>query len=149
MSIESIDYDDDEYTDERPVRRPRRRHHFPVQRKRFLTIRVSSDEQAAIRRAADERAVTVARFVASVALSAASRPDSSLDSTDQLDRAIDALSAARSEAARAGNNLNQIAHQLNSGGIPHPADLVAALAAVRDTITQLDSTASGLLRDRK
>ncbi|KQV20898.1 MULTISPECIES: plasmid mobilization relaxosome protein MobC [unclassified Kitasatospora] len=131
------------------ARRPRRRFHEPQQRQRFLTIRVSSDEQAQIRRAASERAETVARFVASAALSAASRPDAPRDTNDQLNRAIDELAASRRQAARVGNNVNQIARELNSGGLPHPTDLVAALATVRSTIATLDAVAAALLKDRK
>lgn len=143
----SVEPDDD--TNERPVRPPRRRHHLSVQRQRKLTIRVSAEEESLLRAAAASRALTVARFIATAALSAASRSDTPLDTHDQLDRAIDELAAARSEAARAGNNLNQIARELNSGGLPHPADLVATLAAVRSTIADIDSTATRLLADRK
>ncbi|MEU9074518.1 MobC family plasmid mobilization relaxosome protein [Kitasatospora sp. NPDC048538] len=131
------------------ARRPRRRFHEPQQRQRILTIRVSSDEQAQIRRAAAERAETVARFVASAALAAASRPDAARSSDDQFDRAIDELAAARRQTARVGNNINQIARELNSGGLPHPADLVAALTAVRSTIATVDAAAAGLLKQRK
>ncbi|WP_395297254.1 plasmid mobilization relaxosome protein MobC [Kitasatospora hibisci] len=131
------------------ARRPRRRFHEPQQRQRVLTLRVSVDEEAQIRRAAAERAETVARFIASAALNAASRPDAARDPDDQLDRAIDELAAARRQTARVGNNVNQIARELNSGGLPHPADLVAALTAVRSTIATIDIAAAGLLNDRK
>ncbi|MGW3228663.1 plasmid mobilization relaxosome protein MobC [Kitasatospora sp. NPDC001095] len=130
-------------------RRPRRRFHEPQQRQRILTIRVSNDEQALIRRAAADRAETVARFVASAALTAATHPNSTRNPDDQLDRAIDELAAARRQTARVGNNINQIARELNAGGLPHPADLVAALTAVRGAIATVDSTAAGLLKQRK
>ncbi|MER7701579.1 plasmid mobilization relaxosome protein MobC [Kitasatospora sp. NPDC097605] len=130
-------------------RRPRRRFHEPQQRQRVLTIRVSTDEQALIRSAAVERAETVARFVANAALTAASHPDTARNPDDQLDRAIDELAAARRQTARVGNNINQIARELNLGGLPHPADLVAALSAVRRAIATVDSTAAGLLKQRK
>ncbi|MFE4516363.1 plasmid mobilization relaxosome protein MobC [Kitasatospora sp. NPDC056783] len=131
------------------ARRPRRRFHDPQQRQRFLTIRVSTDEQALIRSAANDRAETVARFVASAALTAASHPDAARNPDDQLDRAIDELAAARRQTARVGNNLNQIARELNAGGLPHPADLVAALSAVRGAVATVDSTAAGLLKQWK
>ncbi|MBV6695585.1 MobC family plasmid mobilization relaxosome protein [Kitasatospora aureofaciens] len=110
---------------------------------------MSADEEAQIRRAADERAETVARFIATAALSAASRPDTARNSDDQLDRAIDELAAARRQTARVGNNVNQIARELNSGGLPHPADLVAALTAIRSTIATIDTAAAGILKHRK
>ncbi|GAA2266955.1 hypothetical protein GCM10010430_60120 [Kitasatospora cystarginea] len=131
------------------ARRPRRRFHEPLQRQRVLTLRVSADEEAQIRRAAAERAETVARFIATAALSAASRPDTARNPDDQLDRAIDELAAARRQTARVGNNVNQIARELNSGGLPHPADLVAALTAVRSTIATIDTAAVGILKHRR
>ncbi|MFJ9446469.1 MobC family plasmid mobilization relaxosome protein [Kitasatospora sp. NPDC101235] len=131
------------------LRRPRRRYHEPQQRQRKLTIRVSSDEETQIQHAADARALTVARFIATAALSAAARHDAALDADDQLDRAIDELAATRRQIARVGNNVNQIARELNIGGLPHPADLADALARVRTAIATVDSTAAGLLKQRK
>ncbi|MGW3183237.1 MobC family plasmid mobilization relaxosome protein [Kitasatospora sp. NPDC001119] len=131
------------------VRRPRRRYHEPQQRQRKLTIRVSSDEEAQIQHAADARSLTVARFIATAALSAAARHDVALDVDDRLDRALDELAAARRQTARVGNNINQIARELNSGGLPHPVDLAEALTAVRRAVATVDSTAASLLKQRK
>ncbi|MFF2956991.1 plasmid mobilization relaxosome protein MobC [Kitasatospora sp. NPDC057965] len=130
------------------VRRPRRRYHEPQQRQRKLTVRLSLAEEDEIKTAAAERAQTAARFVAAAALSAARRNNVASDADDRLDRSLDELAAARQQTARVGNNLNQIARELNSGGLPHPADLVAALAAVRTTVTSIDTAAAQLLKGR-
>ncbi|MFJ7278252.1 MobC family plasmid mobilization relaxosome protein [Kitasatospora sp. NPDC098663] len=130
-------------------RRPRRRFHEPQQRQQFLTIRVSNDEKVLLRSAAAARAETVARFVASAALAAVSHPDAARNEDDHFDRAIDELAAARRQVARVGNNVNQIARELNAGGLPHPADLADALVRIRSAITTVDTTAAGLLKRRK
>ncbi|GJF32603.1 hypothetical protein KNE206_53030 [Kitasatospora sp. NE20-6] len=130
------------------VRSPRRRFHEPQQRQRKLTVRLSPFEEAEIKTAATARAQTAARFVAATALAAARSIDAAVDPDDHLDRSLDELAAARQQTARVGNNLNQIARELNSGGLPHPADLVAALAAVRTTVTAIDTAAVQLLKGR-
>ncbi|MCG6496932.1 MobC family plasmid mobilization relaxosome protein [Kitasatospora sp. A2-31] len=127
------------------VRRPRRRFHEPQQRQRKLTVRLSLSEESEIKSAATERAQTAARFVAAAALAAARR-STSFDPDDRLDRSLDELAAARRQTARVGNNLNQIARELNSGGLPNPVDLVAALAAVRTTVTAIDTASAKLLK---
>ncbi|MEV7122905.1 plasmid mobilization relaxosome protein MobC [Kitasatospora griseola] len=136
-------------TDDEPsrVRSPRRRRHEPQQRQRKLTIRLSPSEEREIKSAAAERTQTAARFVAAAALGAARRNGVPHDLEDLLDRSIDELAAARQQTARVGNNLNQIARELNAGGLPNPADLVAALAAVRNTVTGIDAATAQLLKD--
>ncbi|MFD7736575.1 plasmid mobilization relaxosome protein MobC [Kitasatospora phosalacinea] len=134
--------------DESVVRRPRRRHHEPTQRQRRLTARFSADEEAEIKRAASARALTVARFIATSALNAARNLTANEDPEDRRDRALDELAAARHQAARCGNNLNQIARELNSGGLPSPADLVAALAAVRTAVTAIDTASAKIVKEK-
>ncbi|MFB7672653.1 plasmid mobilization relaxosome protein MobC [Kitasatospora purpeofusca] len=134
--------------DESVVRRPRRRYHEPEQRQRKLTARFSPDEEAEIQRAAADRALTVARFIATCTLNAARSVATDQDPEDQRDRALDELAAARHQAARCGNNLNQIARELNSGGLPNPADLVATLAAVRAAITTIDTASAKIVKEK-
>ncbi|MFD7645150.1 plasmid mobilization relaxosome protein MobC [Kitasatospora sp. NPDC059795] len=129
------------------VRRPRRRYHEPEQRQRKLTVRFSADEEAEIQRAAAEHALTVARFIATSSLNSA-RNLTVADSEDRRDRALDELAVARHQVARCGNNLNQIARELNSGGLPNPADLVATLAAVRSTIAAIDVASAEIAKEK-
>ncbi|GAA2119316.1 hypothetical protein GCM10009759_67280 [Kitasatospora saccharophila] len=138
----------DDADDESVVRRPRRRHHEPTQRQRRLTARFSPDEEAEIKRAASARALTTARFIATSALNAARNLTTNEDPEDRRDRALDELAAARHQAARCGNNLNQIARELNSGGLPSPADLVSALAAVRAAITAIDTASAKIVKEK-
>ncbi|MFF2657327.1 plasmid mobilization relaxosome protein MobC [Kitasatospora sp. NPDC058032] len=134
--------------DESAVHRPRRRHHQPQQRQRKLTIRVSPDEEAEIQHAAAERTLTVARFIATSSLNAARRLTADHDPEERRDHALDELAAARHQVARCGNNLNQIARELNSGGLPNPADLVAALTGVRSTIAAIDTASAKIAKER-
>ncbi|MGW2542615.1 plasmid mobilization protein [Kitasatospora sp. NPDC001574] len=134
--------------DESVERRPRRRYHQPQQRQRKLTARFSADEEAEIQRAAAERALTVARFIATSSLNAARSLTVDQDPEDRRDRALDELAAARHQVARCGNNLNQIARELNSGGLPNPADLVAALAGVRSTIAAIDTASAKIVKEK-
>ncbi|MEV0188412.1 plasmid mobilization relaxosome protein MobC [Kitasatospora purpeofusca] len=134
--------------DENVVRRPRRRYHQPEQRQRKLTARFSPDEEAEIQRAAAQRALTVARFIATSCLNAARNLTVDQAPEDRRDRALDELATARRHVARCGNNLNQIARELNSGGLPNPADLVAALAAVRTAVTTVDAAAAKIVKEK-
>jgi hypothetical protein len=52
------------------------------------------------------------------------------------------LMAARTDLARIGNNINQIAHAFNSGGDPVGAE--AALADVRRAAARLEAAAQAL-----
>ncbi|MFE0187307.1 MobC family plasmid mobilization relaxosome protein [Streptomyces sp. NPDC058989] len=54
----------------------------------------------------------------------------------QLDDYIDELNALRRQVAQIGNNVNQIAKKLNSGGDPHPGD-TAALAQADRTLASV------------
>lgn len=130
-----------------PDRAPRRRSRNRSRRIHKLTTRLSLAETNEITAAARHRAVTVARFVASAALTAA-RDDLPVHGNEQLDTAIDELAALRTAVSRVGNNINQIAYVCNSGGLPHPGELDHALTALARTLTRVDDTADALVRKR-
>nr|WP_055589188.1 plasmid mobilization relaxosome protein MobC [Peterkaempfera griseoplana] len=67
------------------------------------------------------------------------------DPQDRLDHAVDQLAAARTHLARVGNNLNQIAFALNSGGYPRPGELETVLSAVRQAVVGVDAVAGQLV----
>ncbi|MGW4692359.1 plasmid mobilization relaxosome protein MobC [Kitasatospora sp. YST-16] len=123
------------------MRRPRRRHRDAQQRPHRIVTRFNTTERDEITAAAEQREQTVSRFVATSTLAAARGHSSARDPQDQLDRAVDTLVSARAHLARVGNNLNQIAFALNSGGQVRPADLDATLGAVRAAIATVDRTA--------
>jgi hypothetical protein len=130
-----------------PDRKPRRRTRNPSERTHKTTTRLSDTEQAEITAAAEQRAVTVARFLAAAGLAAA-RGSTTVHTNEQLDSAIDELVALRTALARVGNNINQIAHIYNAGGQPRPGELDNALTALTALLSRIDTTSDTLVRKR-
>ncbi|MFD0624319.1 plasmid mobilization relaxosome protein MobC [Streptomyces sanglieri] len=130
-----------------PDRTPRRRSRNPSERARKTTTRLSDTEKAEITDAAAQRGVTVARFLATAGLSAA-RGRAAVHSNDQLDTAIDELAALRTALARIGNNINQIAFVLNSGGQPRAGELEHALGTLTGLLARVDDAANDLVTRR-
>ncbi|MFE4910798.1 MobC family plasmid mobilization relaxosome protein [Streptomyces sp. NPDC056652] len=130
-----------------PDRKPRRRTRNPSERTRKTTTRLSDTEKTEIAEAATKRGVTVARFLAVSGLSAA-RGCAPVHSNDQLDTAIDELAALRTALARIGNNINQIAFALNSGGQPCAGELEHALGALTGLLARVDDAANDLVTRR-
>lgn len=130
-----------------PDRTPRRRSRNPSERARKTTTRLSDTEKAEITDAATQRGVTVARFLATAGLSAA-RGRAAVHSNDQLDTAIDELAALRTALARIGNNINQIAFVLNSGGQPRAGELEHALGTLTGLLARVDDAANDLVTRR-
>ncbi|WDV33629.1 MobC family plasmid mobilization relaxosome protein [Streptomyces sp. AD16] len=130
-----------------PDRKPRRRTRNPSERTRKTTTRLSDTEKTEIAEAATKRGVTVARFLAVSGLSAA-RGCAAVHSNDQLDTAIDELAALRTALARIGNNINQIAFVLNSGGQPRAGELEHALSALTGLLARVDDAANDLVTRR-
>ncbi|WLQ67591.1 MobC family plasmid mobilization relaxosome protein [Streptomyces glycanivorans] len=130
-----------------PDRKPRRRTRNPSERTRKTTTRLSDDEKAEIADAATQRGVTVARFLATAGLTAARGP-AAVHRNDRLDAAIDELAALRTALARIGNNINQIAFVLNSGGHPRAGELEHALGALTQLLACVDDAANDLVNRR-
>ncbi|MCX5342086.1 plasmid mobilization protein [Streptomyces atratus] len=97
--------------DKPAAKRSRRRSRQPRQRVKRLTFRASEAEDTEIQAAADAKGVSKARFIAQ-AVHAQLHGRNGLDQDEALDR----LEAARVDLARVGNNINQMARILNSGG---------------------------------
>jgi hypothetical protein len=130
-----------------PDRKPRRRTRNPSQRTHKTTTRLSDTEKTEITAAAKQRAVTVARFLASAGLAVA-RGSTIVHTNDQLDAAIDELAALRTAISRVGNNINQIAFVYNAGGQPLPGELDRALRTVNRVLTRVDDAADTLVKKR-
>ncbi|MGW2059007.1 MobC family plasmid mobilization relaxosome protein [Streptomyces sp. NPDC001840] len=130
-----------------PDRAPRRRARNPTERTHKTTTRLSDTEKTEITAAAKQRAVTVARFLASAGLAAA-RGTTATQTNEQLDTSIDELAALRTALSRIGNNINQIAHVYNAGGQPRPGELDHALAALTRVLARVDDAADSLVKRR-
>ncbi|MDH6111371.1 hypothetical protein [Kitasatospora sp. MAP12-44] len=128
-----------------PARQPRRRSREQTQRAHRLTVRFNAIEHAEIVVAASARVQTVSRFVATSTLNAARGLSADADPQDRLDRAVDELAAARAHLARVGNNLNQVAFQLNAGGYPRYGELDTVLAAIRKAVVGVDAAGAQLV----
>ncbi|WP_326765328.1 MobC family plasmid mobilization relaxosome protein [Streptomyces sp. NBC_01591] len=130
-----------------PDRTPRRRTRNPSERTRKTTTRLSDAEKAEIIAAAAQRGVTVARFLATAGLTAA-RGRAVMHTNERLDTAIDELAALRTALARIGNNINQIAFVLNSGGHPRAGELEHALGTLTQLLARVDDAANDLVTRR-
>lgn len=122
--------------DEVTLRRlARRRAREDVQRKKRVDVRYSVDEKTRILTRAREMDIASAHLVGAVIMAYL---DGDLTvglvgQRTQLDDCLDKLDVLRTEVARIGNNVNQIAHRLNAGGDPHPVD-TAVLAQTERTL---------------
>ncbi|MBK6018957.1 plasmid mobilization relaxosome protein MobC [Streptomyces sp. MBT53] len=112
--------------------RPRLRQ--SVHRDQVRSVRLTRDELDTVKRAAEAGGLKTAGFLADAAVAVAQAqggPKTWL--LDQRGR-VEELMAASAQLARAGNNLNQVARILNSGGqVEHVDEAVARVlrAAVR------------------
>ncbi|WP_225850662.1 MobC family plasmid mobilization relaxosome protein [Streptomyces sp. HPF1205] len=61
----------------------------------------------------------------------------------------DELAALRTAVSRVGNNINQIAHVYNSGGLPVPGELAHALRALVAVLARIDAVADALVDRRR
>ncbi|HCA84141.1 MAG TPA: plasmid mobilization relaxosome protein MobC [Streptomyces sp.] len=103
-----------------PRTRPRLRQ--SVHRDQVRSVRLTRDELETVKRAAEAVGLRTAGFLADAAVAVAQAQDGPQTwLLDQRGR-VEALMAASTQLARAGNNLNQVARVLNSGGQADYAD---------------------------
>ncbi|MFI0860368.1 MobC family plasmid mobilization relaxosome protein [Streptomyces smyrnaeus] len=125
----------------------RRRKHEPVQRCQRVDVRWSVGEKADILRAADSLNVAAAHYVGAVVMAHIHGDLTLPDQRAPVDDYIDELNALRAQVAAIGNNINQIARRLNSGGDPHLGDTAAldraqsTLKTVREAVAGIDAAA--------
>ncbi|MEU0226201.1 MobC family plasmid mobilization relaxosome protein [Streptomyces sp. NPDC006284] len=109
------------------------------QRMQRVDARYSVDEKDNILRMARSLNIAGAHYVGAVVMAHVHGDLSLPGQRTPLDDYIDELTALRSEVAKIGHNINQIAKKLNSGGHPHPGD-TAVLAQAERTLTAVGTT---------
>ncbi|WP_353946474.1 plasmid mobilization relaxosome protein MobC [Streptomyces sp. HUAS MG91] len=122
--------------------RPRLRQ--SVLRDQVRSVRLTRDELDLVRQAADSVGLKTAGFLADAAVAVAQvqgGPKTWL--LDQRGR-VEELMVASAQLARAGNNLNQVARVLNSGGHAEHAD--EAVARVLRAAARIETAAIELAR---
>ena len=123
----------------RPQRRTRARQN---KQRPAVSVRLSTSERAAVKVAADHVGASMAKFMANASLAAAQDINRVAANLLDLRGTVRELIAARTDLARVGNNVNQIARAFNSGGDSIGAE--AALADVRRIAARLEAAAQQL-----
>ncbi|MFF4762789.1 MobC family plasmid mobilization relaxosome protein [Streptomyces sp. NPDC001292] len=111
----------------------RRRKRKDTQRKERVDVRYSVEEKTAILTRARSLNIAGAHYVGAVVMAHIHGDLALPGQRTPLDDYIDELTALREQVAKIGNNVNQIARKLNSGGHPHPGD-TATLAQTERTL---------------
>ncbi|OMI86940.1 mobilization protein [Streptomyces sp. M1013] len=126
----------------------RRRKRKDTQRKERVDVRYSVEEKSTIIAKARSLNIAGAHYVGAVVMAHIHGDLALPGQRTPLDDYIDELTALREQIAKIGNNANQIARKLNSGGHPHPGDTVAlaqaerTLGAVRAAISEIAGAAN-------
>ncbi|MGZ3100681.1 plasmid mobilization relaxosome protein MobC [Streptomyces sp. H72] len=121
----------------------RRRKRKDTQRKERVDVRYSVEEKSAILAKARSLNIAGAHYVGAVVMAHIHGDLALPGQRTPLDDYIDELTALREQVAKIGNNANQIARKLNSGGHPHPGD-TATLAQTERTLNAVRTAISGI-----
>ncbi|MEU0445586.1 plasmid mobilization relaxosome protein MobC [Streptomyces tendae] len=126
----------------------RRRKRKDSQRKKRVDVRYSVEEKSAILAKARSLNIAGAHYVGAVVMAHIHGDLALPGQRTPLDDYIDELTALREQIAKIGNNANQIARRLNSGGHPYPGDTATlaqterTLNAVRAAISEIAAAAN-------
>ncbi|MEW2585583.1 plasmid mobilization relaxosome protein MobC [Streptomyces virginiae] len=121
----------------------RRRARDSEQRKMRVDVRYSVGEHTEILAGARRLNLAGAHFVGALVMAHLHGDLALPDQRTSHDDLIDELAALRTEVARIGTNVNQIAHRLNAGGHPHPVDS-AVLAAAQEVLAMARAAATAI-----
>ncbi|MET9374897.1 plasmid mobilization relaxosome protein MobC [Streptomyces sp. NPDC002992] len=115
-----------------------------MHRDQVRSVRLTRDELDIVKRAAEAAGLKTAGFLADAAVAVAqAQGDSRAWLLDQRGR-VEELMSASAQLGRAGNNLNQVARVLNSGGRPEYAD--DAVARVLRAAARVEAAAIEMAR---
>ncbi|MEU9406325.1 plasmid mobilization relaxosome protein MobC [Streptomyces sp. NPDC048281] len=104
-----------------------------------VDARYSEDEKAAIVARAKAMGIAGAHLVGAVVMAFVNGETHLPDQRTVYDDMIDEFAALRTQIARIGINVNQIARRLNSDGDPHPVDAAVLVRAERLLSTAQDA----------
>ncbi|GAA2064442.1 hypothetical protein GCM10009801_09060 [Streptomyces albiaxialis] len=125
----------------------KRRERDDEQRTARVDVRYSFDEKSRILAKAKQLGLAGAHLVGAVVMAFVNGDQHLPAQRTVYDDAIDEFAALRTQIARLGTNVNQIARRLNSDGDPHPVDAAILdrterlLATARDTVKAVDEAA--------
>ncbi|UED83177.1 plasmid mobilization protein [Streptomyces profundus] len=128
----------------RPRRRPRNRLATAQVRDRVRSVLLSERELEWVTAAARASGMTTAGFLAQAAIAAAGDAEAAEARVAGDRELITGLFAARRHLRQVGNNLNQIAKAVNSGGIRPESERV--LAAVQQAVLRVDAAVNAIVR---
>ncbi|MBC2901100.1 plasmid mobilization relaxosome protein MobC [Streptomyces sp. PSKA01] len=126
----------------------RKRSPKPPARKRdyVCSVRLNDDEKILLAAAANATRTSLPAFLARSGLAAAHDLDNTAAAIAGHRELVAELFAARRHLGQVGNNLNQVARAINSGGQPTEVD--AVVAAVQLAVTRVQAATDRLL-DRR
>ncbi|MFJ9034525.1 plasmid mobilization relaxosome protein MobC [Streptomyces sp. NPDC102274] len=126
----------------------RKRSPKPPTRKRnyVCSVRLNSDEKILLATAASATRTSLPAFLARSGLAAAHDLDNTAAALAGHRELVAELFAARRHLGQVGNNLNQVARAINSGG--QPAEVDAVVAAVQRAVTRVQAATDRLMDQR-
>lgn len=132
----------------------RRRSREEVQRTQRVDVRYSVEEKARILQRARSLNIAGAHLVGAAVMAYLDGELALPGQRTEVDDRIDELAALRTQVAKIGANVNQIAHRLNAAGDAHPVDTAVldraqtTLHTAREAVAALDQ-ASDLATSRR
>ncbi|MBP8532129.1 plasmid mobilization relaxosome protein MobC [Streptomyces sp. MK37H] len=123
----------------------RKRSPKPPSHKRdyVCSVRLNDDEKTLLSAAAGATRTSLPAFLARSGLAAAHDLDNTAAAIAGHRELVAEMFAARRHLGQVGNNLNQIARVINSGG--QPAEIDAVVAAVQRAVTRVQAATDRLL----
>ncbi|WP_406357360.1 MobC family plasmid mobilization relaxosome protein [Streptomyces sp. NBC_01635] len=110
------------------------------------SVRLNGDEKSLLAAAASATRTSLPAFLAHSGLAAAHDLDNTAAAIAGHRELVAELFAARRHLGQVGNNLNQVARAINSGGWPTEID--AVITAVQRAVTRVQAATDRLLEQR-
>ncbi|MEV0694113.1 plasmid mobilization relaxosome protein MobC [Streptomyces sp. NPDC050388] len=110
------------------------------------SVRLNGDEKNLLAAAASATRTSLPAFLARSGLAAAHDLDNTAAAVAGHRELVAELFAARRHLGQVGNNLNQVARAINSGG--RPMEIDAVVAAVQRAVTRVQAATDRLLEQR-